>query len=1015
MDRRKTTKGLKLSSTGTLVVTLGLFAGAIIAWTPVAAARIIDCGGFSTAITECDDVSPRTDSFTMDDIQHSVSGRILSLTVSADGKRLYAGSFSGVWRRDSDNADVTWRQLTRPQPPSSTDAVPGALTVPNVFDVVVSPADKDVVLAATAYDTRVPAGSGNGIYRSSDGGNSWSRVHQFGCPGFAGAAAQIVFAPDDSRLLYAAGGCAVAISRDGGVTWLEVSPPAGWTVWHIAVAIQECLPSEDTPIFHPGRRLCIAGFSAGRRVYAAGNNQIWYSRDGGSTWARDNSSTLADISSKQGSEGRAPFGGFPEGGGSGNSAHILAVEPGHPDHVYLAVSGLSNGPSYYQPSWAGPDGTFCNVPGGPRKCGEGSLWLGDYSAFSPSPTQHAVWTQQPSPPAYVHNSTGSGNVYVETKKRPQGGYLLFFSDHSHVHVSAGRPSAQAWLGWHRLDGRDASQGWCEGIFGNEEDNGKHPGNKLFLHVDPHAFAVSPNFDLSLATPSCATGGVTPSPYNQNSVLASFLGGTMWMANDGGVYHSLRDRTVDGGFRWELESGLATLQPQLNFAGVALTGKDPALYIGVPDNDKFFSLDGGSTWNDPGHSCGDCGPWFSDPAQPNRVLEFDRGLTWSLFVNPLAYQYPDPSNPAHAHINRPVPASDAPASNWADEDSPVSKGYKPVVLTLRSEPPLSDGDYIIIRNNKDGRRILRTKKLSTITGAADWDAQGPAFLDEMRNANVVQASGGHSNTVFYVGDPDSTMSVWRWPNDLGTWKRIVGPNDGSHKIAQRFFVDPYNSSRIYIIDKAAIRRSEDGGQTWQLDASLDNLVTENGSFSHDIVNLPGSVDQGIVIKDMLFDRNERNTRFAVGNAGVFFTVDGDHWGRLLSSTALPGHPVAAYFDGVSNPLDRSLYVAVNGRGILRLHPIPPADTVKIESATLHNFPLNGHQAQGLQVSATSSAFPDAQLHVSVPGCVLDKAMNPAQNDYFVQTIVSCPLEVGHTATVISSFGGSASARVVVPKK
>ncbi len=78
---------------------------------------------------------------------------------------------------------------------------------------------------------------------------------------------------------------------------------------------------------------------------------------------------------------------------------------------------------------------------------------------------------------------------------------------------------------------------------------------------------------------------------------------------------------------------------------------------------------------------------------------------------------------------------------------------------------------------------------------------------------------------------------------------------------------------------------------------------------------------LIIRDMIFDRVERTVRFAVGDAGVFYTTNGAVWKRLLSTAALPGHPVAAYFDRISNPSNRALYVAVNGRGILKLSPIP----------------------------------------------------------------------------------------------
>jgi hypothetical protein len=97
-------------------------------------------------------------------------------------------------------------------------------------------------------------------------------------------------------------------------------------------------------------------------------------------------------------------------------------------------------------------------------------------------------------------------------------------------------------------------------------------------------------------------------------------------------------------------------------------------------------------------------------------------------------------------------------------------------------------------------------------------------------------------------------------------------------------------------------------------SLDNAITEGHAYSYR--------GDFAVIKDIIFVRGEDQTRFAVGNAGVFYTLDGTNWARLLSTSALPSHPVSAYFDGISDPCDRALYVGLDGRGILRIDPIPP---------------------------------------------------------------------------------------------
>jgi hypothetical protein len=629
-----------------------------------------------------------------------------------------------------------------------------------------------------------------------------------------------------------------------------------------------------------------------RRVYAAGDDQIWYSTDGGNAWVKDAADVIPQMGvfvdpltgqrSKQGT-----VGSFPDDCCT-NSAQVIAVEPGHPDHLYVAVRNISHGPAYYFPD--APPGASCEQIA--ARCGGAVVWLGDYSQFSQG--QSGSWVQLASPPTYAGVSTPSGRVYIATQKT-ETGYLLFLSDTSHVHVSDGRPEHSA--AWHRLDGRDASQSKRENDLSNE----------LFLHVDPHAIAISPNFNIKLKSTD------TPSPYDQNSELDAYLGGTLWMANDGGVYRSAEFDSAHDRMKWELGSGLSTLQLQGPFAGVAVASNAPALYFGVPDNDDFFSLDGGATWqNNPVIDCGDCLPWFADPAQPNRVLEFDRPPPfgtggWWLYTNPQQNGYP---NPGERYKSVPPPPGGLIGNYFT--------GYRPIILTLDGEEPLSDGDYVLIRQKPDGSRVLlRTTQASSIMTATDWVTmaieQGPTLPTSV---DVVQASGGHSSTVFYVGDPSGSGGLWKWKQGMANWQQIVPAPNGSASVARRFFVDPYNPNVIYVIDTNAIKRSDNGGLTWRVDASLDRVATEDGTFSYDLISLPITLGEGAVITDMIFDRREPGTHFAVGNAGVFFTANGTNWGRLLSTTAWPGHPVAAYFDSISRVPERALYVGFNGRGILR---------------------------------------------------------------------------------------------------
>jgi hypothetical protein len=88
---------------------------------------------------------------------------------------------------------------------------------------------------------------------------------------------------------------------------------------------------------------------------------------------------------------------------------------------------------------------------------------------------------------------------------------------------------------------------------------------------------------------------------------------------------------------------------------------------------------------------------------------------------------------------------------------------------------------------------------------------------------VLASGGHTQTVFYVGG-NTAQELWKWTEGMLNWERIVP--GGNVTSARRFFVDPYRPNLIYVLDKKKVWRSEDGGQTWQADSSLQQPITCN---------------------------------------------------------------------------------------------------------------------------------------------------------------------------------------------
>ena len=186
-------------------------------------------------------------------------------------------------------------------------------------------------------------------------------------------------------------------------------------------------------------------------------------------------------------------------------------------------------------------------------------------------------------------------------------------------------------------------------------------------------------------------------------------------------------------------------------------------------------------------------------------------------------YPDPSNSGQNNFivsprriiqsgggTPPYPASDL-----------VLRGYRPIIRTLPTEAPQSDGDYVFIHSS-DGmtRQVLRTLSISSIQSLSDWDDTTKAFKigtslpdDGSSKEPVVQASGGHANPTFYVADFKGHL--FKWVDATDTWTQIVpgGPPGQNSTGCIKFFVDPYQPQVIYLVDPSGILISLDGGNTW----------------------------------------------------------------------------------------------------------------------------------------------------------------------------------------------------------
>jgi hypothetical protein len=346
-------------------------------------------------------------------------------------------------------------------------------------------------------------------------------------------------------------------------------------------------------------------------------------------------------------------------------------------------------------------------------------------------------------------------------------------------------------------------------------------------------------------------------------------------------------------------------------------------MGTGYNDDFFSLDGGNAWRDPVTGCGDCDAWYADIAQHSTVLSFGPRETdggFNIFRSGSRF-YPTPdSGIGLSHVPCPSGAARPPDGPCNVHSYYALKGYRPIVQTLANESVDPDPDVMVIQFRPDGSRaLLRSSHIASIVSPNDWlDTSKAVQVGPLlpSNVDVVQGVGGHSAPVFYVGDPSSSMSLWKWSTGMAGWTRVVpgGAAGSQATTARRYFADPYNANVVYVVDSDAIKRSDDGGGHWIADTGLTTAATERGTFS-----LSGD---GSILKDMIFDRFRPSLRVAICNSGVFFSRDGQRWERLLSTTALNGHLVSGYLDSVTNASRPTVYVAIAGRGVLSMR-IPPS--------------------------------------------------------------------------------------------
>jgi len=202
----------------------------------------------------------------------AIGGRVARVTgVPGDPSTWFAATAAGgVWR--STNGGGNWEPVFDGQTVSSTGSV------------AVAPSDSNVVWVGSGEaNIRGNVGKGNGVYRSTDRGTTWT--HVLDAPGQIGA---LAVDPRDADVAYAAllgspfgpgAERGVYRTRDGGRSWKKV------------LYVDEKSGACDVTLDPQNPRTVFAGTWQTRRypwtMESGGpGSGLWVSRDGGDTWKR---------------------------------------------------------------------------------------------------------------------------------------------------------------------------------------------------------------------------------------------------------------------------------------------------------------------------------------------------------------------------------------------------------------------------------------------------------------------------------------------------------------------------------------------------------------------------------------------------------------------------------------------------------------------------------------------------------------------------------------------------------
>jgi uncharacterized protein (TIGR03437 family) len=659
-------------------------------------------------------------------------------------------------------------------------------------------------------------GATGGIWKTTDGGQSWTPTSDF-APALS--ISSLAMSPGDPNTLYAGTGeqtqnwrgAGILKTTDGGTTWAR-------------------LPATATPDFYFVNNVSISRANPAR-LYAATSTGIWSSADAGATWTRSLVSTDG---------GPAPT----LTGGLTNGCYDVMVLPGRPaDMVFAVCHPPGNGAQYTifrNPDAAGT-GTWSIVQSDPN------MWY-TALAFAPSqPTTVYAVSVTTDPGKFakallaVYRSTSSGDPGTwqartsnQASQRLNGAILSVDAYYNFPgFCTSSAPNLNGQAGYNlglAVDPLDPNRVWVSGIgIFRSDDGGANWGfASSGAHPDHHGFAFDPGFDGSAnqvlyeisdggiykttqaraltGTCTAAASGVTWSPLNHSYGTTQFYHGVPYPGGGAFMGGTQDNGTVRG------NPGLGPNQWDFIWGGDGgVTRFDPLdasiLYVENPHGGLLKSTDGGNSYAGAG-----------------------AGLNETALNFPfVAYYVFDPANSLRLYTGgTQLWRTEDGMGHWIAESAPASQPADGTLDNIRAIAVSPADSNTVLFGMHLGRIFRSTAALSSDANTI-WSSSQPrtgnvSFLEfDVRQPNVVYAT----YTTFNSAPGD--QHIYRSTDGGATWTGIDGSGaTGLPDIpVETLLVDPDDSTRLYAGTDLGVFASFDGGATWvRDDAPFADAITSS---------------------------------------------------------------------------------------------------------------------------------------------------------------------------------------------